>query len=66
MTTTTEPAQRSRVFRRFVIACLCVGLGVIAYFGVFAIIGYTDDAYIRSEVAKWGTIIREANIQTGR
>jgi len=24
------------------------------------------DAFIRSEIVKWGTIIREANIQTGR
>jgi tripartite-type tricarboxylate transporter receptor subunit TctC len=24
------------------------------------------DAFIRSEIVKWGTIIREANIQSGR
>ena len=52
MTTTTEPTQRSRVVRRFAIACLCVGLGIIAYFGVFAFIGYTDDAYIRSDLVR--------------
>jgi multidrug efflux system membrane fusion protein len=40
------------VFQRFVIACLCLGFGSIAYFGVFAFIGYTDDAYIRSDLVR--------------
>ncbi len=52
MTPKTAPTQRSRVFRRFVIACLCVGLAVILYFGTFALIGYTDDAYIRSDLVR--------------
>jgi membrane fusion protein, multidrug efflux system len=34
------------------IACLCVCLGTIAYFGLFAVIGYTDDAYIRSDLVR--------------
>jgi membrane fusion protein, multidrug efflux system len=47
-----ESAPRSRVFQRFVIACLCIGLGSIAYFGFFAFVGYTDDAYIRSDLVR--------------
>jgi multidrug efflux system membrane fusion protein len=34
------------------IACLCVGLASIAYLGVFAFIGYTDDAYIDSDLVR--------------
>jgi membrane fusion protein, multidrug efflux system len=39
-------------FRRFLIAVLFVGLALFFYFGFFALVGYTDDAYIRSDVIR--------------
>jgi membrane fusion protein, multidrug efflux system len=46
----TRPSGGS--FRRFVIAVLVVGFALCLYFGFFALVGYTDDAYIRSDVIR--------------
>ncbi len=50
--TATDQTPAPQVFRRFVIACLCVGLALFAYFGFFALVGYTDDAYIKSDLIR--------------
>lgn len=40
------------MFRRFLIACLCIGLGVVVYFSFFTLVAFTDDAYIRSDLIR--------------
>ncbi len=52
MTTPSAPTPPSRVFRRFLIACLCIGLGVVVYFGFFTFVAFTDDAYVRSDLIR--------------
>ena len=43
---------RMRTYRRFWSACLVVALGLAAYLGLDAIIAYTGDAYIRSDLIR--------------
>jgi multidrug resistance efflux pump len=50
--TAAEPTSASQAFRRFVVAGLFIGLMLVAYFGFFAFVGYTDDAYIKSDLIR--------------
>ena len=45
-----EPTPASQAFRRFVVAF--IGLMLVAYFGFFGFVGYTDDAYIKSDLIR--------------
>jgi multidrug efflux system membrane fusion protein len=45
-------SSSSRIYRRFWLALLLTGLGTTAYFCFFAYVGYTDDAYIRSDLIR--------------
>jgi membrane fusion protein, multidrug efflux system len=43
---------RAGVYRRFWSACLVLALALAAYFGEGALVGYTGDAYIRSDLIR--------------
>lgn len=49
---TAGAAPRDRAARRFVIAAGLIGGAVALYLTVFAFVGYTDDAYLRSDLIR--------------
>lgn len=50
--TAEEHKPAPQVFRRFVVTCLFVGFTALVYLGFFSVVGYTDDAYIKSDLIR--------------